>query len=279
MNCIASRSGPTIIWDDSGWLSSQSQAPTQFKHLRLFREYTASISSKHAIRAAGGGTLELAIAMMECRHLNGNPHHGEGWSPCYIFGDREAELSEPPGPDPLEPTSNFPGLKIIGIRSSERGMFLPKTGYAANFGLFKMCWYMISQTPSAKTEIRGRDPEDVGVWKQVGTKINGDPYFATQILIEATRGYQSASTPPWDMSMPGGSADNFWAGQRGGGSGLHNHDYGKEPDPKKPAPLPQSTWDDIRQYYLKAKYIQWMCNQDPNVWNTTVRYGSPLKPI
>lgn len=279
--------GPLLIWDNSGWLSSQSQVPTQFKHLGLFRECTASISSKLLIRAAGGGTLELAIAMMECKHLNSIPHDGGDWlEPCYIFGDRQAIAPEVLGQNSFDPTSRSAGRKIAGFRPSDipitknNTIVFGKTGYAANFGLFKMNWYMISQTPAAKNQIGNRNPEDESVWREVGTTINGSPMLATQILIEATRGgYQSNSAPPWDMSMPGGNIDNFWAGQRWGQSGLHNHDYGIEPDRMKSARLPAETWDDIRKYYQKVKYVQWMCNQDPNVWNSPVRYGSALKNI
>src|ERR1700691_527795 len=72
---------------------------------------TATVGTKWAIKnATGGDTLALAIAMLETSDLRSN----------YPFGDVTAD--KPP---------------------------VPKTGDAANFGIYKMNWYMIQQLSSA----------------------------------------------------------------------------------------------------------------------------------
>jgi hypothetical protein len=120
-------------------------------------ENTAKVDTKRAIMSKGGGTLALAIAMSEDKHLDGQPHAD------YPFGD-------------VMPDGT------------------PKIDDWANFGIYKMNWHMIQQCPSAQALIGSRPPSYV--WEMVGKRINGDPALATTILLEAMRKWATGPPNP-----------------------------------------------------------------------------------
>jgi hypothetical protein len=174
-------------------------------------QFTADAATKSAILANGGGTLELAIAMLETDNLLAN----------YPFGDS-------------------------------------KTGDAANFGIYKMNWYMIQQCTPAKVLI-GDNLASTAL-TTAGTTINSDPALATRILLEATERWSMAGPEPSDPV-----SGNFWAGQRWGQSGLDN--------------LAGTNWDDIQNYYLAVQAIKAKCDLDPTVWISDVRYSVYVPPV
>jgi hypothetical protein len=126
-----------------------------------------------------------------------------------------------------------------------------KDGDAANFGIYKMNWGMISRCASTPRGL----PDDVG------RQINDDPGLATKILLDAMRLW---STNPPEPNHP--IADNFWAGHRWGASGLQNLS-------------PPADWDDIQDYYLAIHVIKAKCDGNDSVWDTTLRYGLDVDPI
>ncbi len=122
--------------------------------ISVSQENTANVSAKSAILRAGGGTLALAMAMLEDKHLNAVPHSD------YPFGDQ------------------YPNGQL-------------KIEDAANFGVFKMNWHMIKQCPSMNM-IAGNSAGSCS-WRVVGARINGDPKLATQLLMEAMKIWTSAA--------------------------------------------------------------------------------------
>lgn len=215
----------------------------------LAAQCTADVLTKKKIQAAGGTTLHRAIAMLEDEHLSADPTH----HPHYRFGDQE-----PP------PAGSPPGMP-----------WKPKTGDAANFGIFKMNWFMIKQCAPAQRLIgAGGRAQLPSVWQNAGRSINNDATLATQILLDAmTRWSTAAPVTPG----PG----NFWAGHRWGESGLIN-------DPK-------TNWAQILDYYNAVQAIDAACRNPAtvnhknaiackpasplDVWNTMIRYGRYVTPI
>ena len=186
--------------------------------LTVFKENTANAATKSAIKAAGGGTLCLAIAMEEDKHLVSQPH-GD-----YPFGDI------------------YPGGAA-------------KTGDAANFGVYKMNWYMLQQCASARPLIGSQPPNYA--WRSAGTRINNDVGLATKLLLEAMN--------TWSIAAPKPAANNFWGGHRWGQSGLDN--------------APGVDWKDIRAYYDAVLAIKAECDKDADVWASTTRYGVKVKNV
>jgi glycosyl hydrolase family 134 len=134
----------------------------------------------------------------------------------------------------------------------------PKIGDAANFGIYKMNWYMIQQCPSAKRIIGNRPPSFV--WQNMGTRINNDPQLATEILLQAMK--------LWSTDLPNPTipkTGNFWAGHRWGESGLKN--------------LTGTNWNDILRYYQSVQAIKSKCDNDDTVWESDVRYWVNLPPV
>ena len=174
-------------------------------------EFSASTATKAAIFRAGGGTLVLAIAMLEDKTLLCD----------YNFGDNKEED-------------------------------------AANFGIFKMNWYMIRQCASGIALIGNRIGPDV--WSNTGPAINADAALATQILLEAMDKW-SIDAPDPDNPV----SENFWAGHRWGETGLRS--------------LAGTDWNDILRYYRAVKAIEAQCNADPTVWTTSIRYWVDVPPI
>jgi len=184
--------------------------------MAILLQHTANIYSKSAIHAAGGGTLALAIAMAEDQFLIATPHEG------YPYGDKK------------------PNGEI-------------KVGNDANFGIFKMNWYMIQRCPVILFNAGWWSMESVKI--QIGERINNDPGLATRILIDAMK--------KWSPDFPHKSKNNFWAGHRWGESGIKG--------------IPPTDWPDILDYYNTVKEIQAKCDSDHHVWESDVRYYSDKK--
>ena len=185
---------------------------------KVFHRDTATPATKDAIRRAGGDTLCLAIAMLENKRLLAD----------YPFGD------------------TYPKSKT------------PKQGDAANFGIFKMNWYMIQQCRSIRPIVA--NPSLPSAWKTAGARINADNELATTILLEATI--------TWSMDPPNPAApvpNNFWAGHRWGESGLRN--------------LQGTPWQDIRNYYDAVQAIKDACDKDKDIWENRRRYGVNVKAV
>jgi hypothetical protein len=184
-------------------------------------EATANVVTKAAIKSAGGTSVALAIAMLEDKHLESQPHAD------YPFGDQLPNGT-------------------------------PKTGDAANFGVFKMNWYMIQMCQSAKTIIGNRPPGFA--WQSIGIRINNDVKLATQILTEAMHKWSTAAPNP---AKP--VAQNFWAGHRWGSDGLNA--------------APHAKWNDILQYFHAVQTIKQACDGDVSVWTSNIRYYLYVPPV
>lgn len=214
------------------------------------REDTANVNNKQLIKQAYGGTLALAIAMMEDKYLDANPHKE------YPFGDA------------------YPQDDKDRSRAGKN-----KECDAANFGIYKMNWYMISKCPtgialrnssanlprfpSAPLLDKTCKPQDWEIEKKVGKQINDSPKLATQILIEAMRKWSmDAPYPP--ITHKG----NFWAGHRWGQKGIDFYMM-----------LNQKDKQDILNYYDAVMFIKNKCDNDPNVWTTKTRYWKFIPAI
>lgn len=199
-----------------------------------------AIDTKQTIaRETGGNTLVLAIASQETDTLSASE---------YPFGD-----SLPPVPFRLnEPTLDARGLSRVPslasqLRLQRMGFQEAKTGDAANFGVYKMNWYMIKQTPTGMNLIKNahkeyRGNEEVEIY--VGRMINADPKIATRILQEAMSKW-STEVPNPELP-PEKRKDNFWAGQRRGSTGLDG----------------EGNWYDILDYYDSVMKIKKRIDQD-----------------
>jgi hypothetical protein len=183
-------------------------------------ESTATISTKSAIEAAGGGTLALAIAMLENSTLLCD----------YVFGDK--------APDGC-----------------------PKIEDAANFGIYKMNWFMLQECPSV-VAILGSYNQNCrsNAWAAVGTKINDDLTLTTKLLLEAMAKWSTDAPIAGDPI-----AGNFWAGHRWGETGLNN-------------PTAE-LWNDIIGYYSAVQAIKGRCDTDDTVWTSNVRYYVDVPPV
>jgi|HubBroStandDraft_6_1064221.scaffolds.fasta_scaffold01726_11 hypothetical protein len=125
-----------------------------------------------------------------------------------------------------------------------------KLGDSANFGIYKMNWFMLRQLTTTPA----------GAHDDVGRTINSDPGLATRILLEAMRKW---SINPPEPNHP--VANNFWAGHRQGETGL-----------SFPA---AANWDDIQDYFLAIQVIKAKCDGNDSVWDTTIRYGLDVDAI
>jgi hypothetical protein len=143
------------------------------------------------------------------------------------------------------------------------GTLVLKTGDAANFGIYKMNWFMIRQLLIGKDEMRkagggewgvGEALPDGEVEKIVGARINADAGLATRILLEA---FASSSLSAPDPAHP--EVRNFWGGHRWGESGWTN--------------APGTNWRDVRRYYDAVMMIKAACDDDPAIWTSDIRYG------
>jgi hypothetical protein len=211
--------------------------------------------NKDTIRTFGSkaNTL-LAVAMEENNTVSSH----------YPFGDTYPELKlEVPDPNPYQAVRDFTsGPSTLSEPKPEFRAFQPdelpgwpKTGDAANFGLYKMNWLMIRQTEKGKSLIkeeleiqtkaihdRGQDfaPTDWNVEAAVGHKINASTSLASEIMVQAMQKWHAEIAP--DPRHP--AKGNFWAGHRAGWTGLN--------DPGS------ADWEDILFYYdavmaIKAK--------------------------
>lgn len=225
------------------------------------KEKTASRLVKQIIKqtcdAVGRPDLAdwaLAIAMQEDKTLSGN----------YPFGDIFPE--DPKRPGRLEEVLQYPELD-----PTARPGF-PKRGGAANFGIYKMNWYMIKQCESAKSRAKSLDI-DVNArnaWIPVGQEINNDPGLATQILIEAMSKWSTVK--PAYPELKDKEVGNFWAGHRFGSSGLND-----EPPPGMSlAEMRKSILNYYDAIWIIRAYIE---SDRDKAWNTPLRYGEDVPNI
>lgn len=126
--------------------------------IEISQSDTANFRIKQLIKAAGGDTLHLAIAMLEDEALDSYPH-----LPEYPFGDK------------------YPSGEI-------------KTGDAACFGIYKMNWYMIRQVLSYMGMMECNPIADA--WIHWGRRINSEATLATQILLRAMTMWSAAQPTP-----------------------------------------------------------------------------------
>jgi hypothetical protein len=229
-------------------------------------------------RETGKDTLVLAIAMQETSTLTSE----------YVLGDTYPSLLEtlPTSPQLKSPTLDARGTQYrrpLGPTESDydlaqrnlalakavgpwAGEHFPKTGPAANYGIYKMNWYMIERTPLGErlAGLASSDPKlqkkNSAIQAAVGKLINDDRTLATRILMEAMR--------KWDISPPDPlhpTKGNFWAGHRWGGSGLSN--------------TSDADWSDIQDYYRSVQEIKFKCDHDPNVWESADRHWHDVPAI
>ena len=150
-----------------------------------------------------------------------------------------------------------------------------KTGDAANFGLYKMNWLMIKQTPTGKSLIANEyasqsletglignefEPTEWNIEAAVGRRINADTAIASRIMLEAMKKWHAEIAP--DPRRP--KKGNFWAGHRAGWTGLN--------DPAS------ADWDDIFSYYRAIIAIKARLDSDKDGTLTTgsSRIGVPI---
>jgi hypothetical protein len=215
--------------------------------------------NKATIRTFGNkaNTL-LAVAMEENYTVSSK----------YPFGDTYPELKlEVPGPNPYQAVRDL--TSGPGTLSEPKSKFRtfqpddlpgwPKTGDAANFGLYKMNWLMIRETEKGKSlineerDIQTKKIHDHGLdfaptaWNieaAVGHKINASTALASEIMVEAMQKWHAEIAP--DPRHP--TKGNFWAGHRAGWTGLN--------DPGS------ANWDDIRSYYDAVMAIKEKLDND-----------------
>lgn len=164
--------------------------------------------------------------------------------------------------------------KTLDTRNWPAGFGDGKSGDAANFGAYKMNWYMIRL---AMKDIWPTDPvmANLGpndynkLWPgsslTIANRINSDYAMATRIL-------QKAMTK-WSTGVPtAGAPNNFWAGHRCGQTGLEGR---------------SCTWrtfdNEIGFYYNGVMAVNQFINQNGSkygdLWTSSVRYGANLFPI
>ena len=188
----------------------------------------------------------------------------------YPFGDTfpgNARLTEPQLRvlPPATPASSPD--KLTRSRPLTYGDMVPqrKTGGSANYGAFKMNWYMIRQTASGvalegmvRSSYSNLSPDDVA--DRAGEIINRDLALATQIIVEAWHKWGHAEP---DRGNP--ETSKFWAGQRWGQTGLLEDAYGH--------------FTDVHRYYSGVKKIKDACAKDPQIWTNDLRYWSEVPAI
>lgn len=213
----------------------------------------------------------LAIGMMETRDLSASYKFGDVWPPP----EGNIDLREM-----LDNLRYQPLRTDVSIAPQMFSDTLPvghKTDDAANFGLYKMNWYMIKQCPRAQQVIQRVRSEktdlkkDGEIQEAVGKEINKDVVLATEILLDAMTIWSTAEPDPANRTP-----NNFWAGHRMGETGLRNlppNWFGKRDK------LRDSYWLDILGYYKAVKAIKITCDQHPNIWHNNRRYYSYVPAI
>ena len=214
-------------------------------------------------------TWLLAIAMQETETLSASYTRGDVAPAVFSYSDPKMDVRA---------ISNRFGYVPFRLRRETNEMLFPKMEYfekqpktddAANFGIYKMNWFMIKKCPTAKMLVQQVriDPITRSVlnneWeieKVAGERINHSVVLATEILIEAMR--QWSIDPPDPINR---TENNFWAGHRLGETGLRN--------------LPQGDWVDILRYYRSVEAIKIACDRDEKIWESNIKYYSDVPAI
>jgi hypothetical protein len=213
-------------------------------------------------------TWILAIAMMETKTLReDDPEYpvGDAYPPAVKYRYSQSGLQAPVVAPPF-----LPNLRME--RPVISGDLFPtlKTGEAANYGIYKMNWYMIQRTKTGAELLetaRANHPTltDDGLSKAAGLYLD-DPedlkglQKATQVIIEAWE--------KWGHDAPDGNnlkKSAFWAGHRWGGSGLLDKTY--------------SHFQDVLAYYKGVERIKRCCDANQNVWANSVRYWADVSNV
>jgi hypothetical protein len=252
---------PYDVFSNLHGLSDAVGPLPKHKNIKIREPETSSnpktAKNKDIIRSFGSkSTVLLAVAMEENNTISSD----------YPFGDVYPKLVAP-GFDPRQAVhEQFSGKLGLIEAKPETYTYQPdelpggqKHGDAANFGLYKMNWLMISQTETGKKLIkqeRARQareihkakqdfaPTDWNVEAAVGGKINADTALATRIMLEAMDKWHAEIPPDPTRPKPG----NFWAGHRAGWTGLNS-----------PA---SADWDDILFYYDAVMAIKGQLDSD-----------------
>ena len=232
---------------------------TRHKNIEVLKpqetHHPDTAKNKDIIRTFGSSAnILLAVAMEENFTVSSD----------YPFGDTYPKLKlDVPNPEPHQAVRDLTSRSLsLSEPKSETRAFQtdelpggPKTGDAANFGLYKMNWLMIRQTEKGESLIKeereiqtkkirdnGQDfaPTDWNIEAGVGHKINASTAIASEIMVQAMKKWHAENAPEPGHPTQG----NFWAGHRAGGTGLY--------DPGA------ADWDDIVFYYdavtrIKAK--------------------------
>jgi hypothetical protein len=197
--------------------------------------------------------------MMETSTLteddNGKYPVGDAYPPAVKFEYAQPGLRVPNTSQPFVPSLTITRPVLSGDLAPT-----PKTGYAANYGVYKMNWYMISRTPKGAELLRiarKQNPEgsDDEVSLAAGLQLNKkDGYegrqLATEIIMQAWNmwGHDAPDEANLETSA-------FWAGHRWGGGGLLDKTYSHYPD--------------VLAYYKGVERIKRCCDADPNVWRNS----------
>ena len=256
-------------------LAGSVAPPTRHKNIEVLKpqetNHPDTAKNKNIIRTFGSNAnVVLAVAMEENFTVSSD----------YPFGDTYPKLKlEVPNPEPHQAVRDLtsrslslsePKSETHTVQTNELGV--PKTGDAANFGLYKMNWLMISQTDKGKSLIKeereiqtrkihdnGKDyaPTDWAIETAVGHKINASTAIASEIMVQAMKKWHAEIAP--DPSHP--TKGNFWAGHRAGWTGLN--------DPGA------ADWDDILFYYDAVMKIKAQLDNDKegNLTRGTKRIG------
>ncbi|WP_034346444.1 hypothetical protein [Deinococcus misasensis] len=171
--------------------------------------------------------------------------------------------------------------KTLDPRNWPLGFGDGKTGDAANFGLYKMNWYMIrlamrDMWPN-DTFVRSLDYDDYnklwpGTSQTIAQRINTDHAMATRILQAAMAKWSTAEPKADPLDPRKGTANNFWAGHRCGQTGLEGRSC-----------TDRSYNNEIGYYYKGVMAINGYINASQarrdTLWSTNIRYGANLFPI
>jgi hypothetical protein len=215
-----------------------------------------------------GNTWILAIAMMETETLReDDPNYpvGDAYPPAVKYQYSQPGLQVPVVAPPFLSNLRMERPVISG------DLFpTPKTGEAANYGIYKMNWYMIQRTKTGAELLKTARAEhpsltDDALSKAAGSYLDNVKELeglqkATQVIIEAWE--------KWGHDAPDGNnlkKSAFWAGHRWGGSGLLDKTY--------------SHFQDVLAYYKGVERIKRCCDADRDVWTNSVRYYAAVSAV
>ena len=264
-----------ITTTDRGLVSTTARpvvrpSATRTPHIPAYAEISHdpdTLRNKATIaRVSGKSTLALAIAEQETNTLTSKYLFGDTYPIDKEYFQLQKRALNARGTD-WAPISLFGAGGGFGFKAYGASLFTPhdsvfKQGDAANFGVYKMNWLMIKQTPTGmrmigreryKQLLAGRPIDEAEIERAVGTEINDNTGTATMILKDATK--------LWSLDEPdpkNPKAGNFWAGHRAGASGLYNK--------------PGVDWNGIHSYYEAVHAIKRASDNAPNIWTDPLRW-------